>query len=118
MLLNKIKALEDSLHTVRRHDPMWLDRVLHSNFTEITYSGHLVNRAKVIQSLLAETDAPEIFGFNYSLIEIDSTHVILTYRTQGKAGCRRALRSSLWVYSESYDWQIVFHQGTPDESYD
>ena len=118
MLLDKIKILEDSLHTVRRHDPMWLDRVLHSDFTEITYSGHLVNRTKVIQSLLTETDTPEILGFNYSLIEIDSTHVILTYSTKGKEDCRRALRSSLWVYSESYGWQIVFHQGTPDNSFD
>ena len=37
-ILDEIKALECSLHTARRNDKQWLERVLHQGFREITRS--------------------------------------------------------------------------------
>lgn len=39
MLLEKLKALECSLHGVRRNDRQWLEQLLHPDFQEKTRSG-------------------------------------------------------------------------------
>lgn len=114
MLLEKLKALECSLHGVKRNDREWLEHILHPEFSEITQSGVLVNREEVIDSLTGEEGVPVILSSGFQLMSIRDGFAILHYRTFNPDGSRASLRSSCWEYSDCGQWKMVFHQGTPE----
>ncbi|WP_105640741.1 nuclear transport factor 2 family protein [Cronobacter dublinensis] len=113
MLLNRLTALECSLHGAQRHDPAWLEAILHPHFCEITRSGTLVNRREAIDALTHETDAAAIVSAGFTLLPVTPDGVILRYRTSAPDGSRPAWRSSHWVRVGDDRWQLIFHQGTP-----
>lgn len=114
MLLEKLKALECSLHGVRRNDRQWLEQLLHPDFQEITRSGVTIGREETINSLLAENSTPGILSDDFSIIIIKEDVAILRYRTFYYDGSHPALRSSCWLRSAKGAWTLVFHQGTPE----
>lgn len=115
MLLEKLRLLECSLHDDRRKDRECLERLLHSEFLQITRSGVMVVRSKTITSLLNEKTASPIISINFRLTEMGGCCAMLHYRTSNADGSRPGLRSSCWLYSDKGHWTLVFHQGTPAE---
>lgn len=113
MLLEKLKALECTLHHSRRNDREWLERLLHPEFREITRSGIMVDRAATIASLLSEKTTSPILSSNFRLTALGEGCAILHYRTFYADGNCESLRSSCWLRSEGDQWTLVFHQGTP-----
>lgn len=84
--------------------------LLHPDFTEIGSSGRIWTRDAMMMALEEKPGGPtelEVLGAD----RISSGAVLLTYRSQGRAGA--ALRSSLWVLDGS-QWRLRFHQGTPE----
>lgn len=114
MLLEKLKALECTLHhSSRRNDREWLERLLHLEFREITRSGVIVDRAETIASLLSEKTPSPILSSDFRLTRMGEDCAILYYRTFYKDGSCESLRSSCWLRTEEERWTLVFHQGTP-----
>lgn len=113
MLLEKLKALECSLHGNRRRDRQWLEEILHPDFREITRSGVMVDRNETIASLSNEACAPGILSSEFRLINISQDVVMLYYKTVNPDGHRPSLRASCWVCSGNGKWLLAFHQGTP-----
>jgi hypothetical protein len=114
MLLEKLKALECTLHGIKRNDLEWLEHILHPEFKEITRSGVLVTREETIASLMGEECVPAILSNDFRLISIREDFAILHYRTFHPDGSRVSLRSSCWASSDNGQWKLVFHQGTPE----
>ncbi|MFD3241941.1 DUF4440 domain-containing protein, partial [Rahnella perminowiae] len=114
MLLEKLKALECSLHGARRNDRKWLEQILHPEFREITRSGVIVDRAETIASLAVELSPTIILSSDFRLLSIGEYCAILHYKTFNSDGSRASLRSSCWVYSDRGQWELAFHQGTPE----
>ena len=114
MLLERLKRLECSLHDNKRNDRKWLEHILHEEFREITRSGMLVDRAETIEALSTEVDRPIIHSDEFRLIIVRNNFAILHYRTFDPDGSNASLRSSCWEMSGNGQWQIVFHQGTPE----
>lgn len=112
MLLEKLKALECTLHGDKRNDRKWLEHILHPEFIEITRSGVKVDREETIDSLTGEECVPAIRSNDFRLISIKEDFAILHYRTFNPDGTWAALRSSCWACSDSGQWKLVFHQGT------
>lgn len=111
-MLDVLKQLECSLHHEKRHDLAWLEQTLHPEFKEITLSGTLLNREKIIAALMNEESAQAIISSDFQLMEVGTQHAILLYRTSQPDGSRAALRSSHWVLSATHGWQMIFHQGS------
>ncbi|VTP13928.1 hypothetical protein PUATCC27989T_01778 [Phytobacter ursingii] len=106
-------------HRETRSQRSSLEKLLHQDFFEIGRSGQRYDREHVISALIVETSGQEIHSSDFALSVLDDTCVLLTYRSytvdqQGGIG-RQTLRTSLWVKStnEPTDWQMRFHQGTP-----
>ncbi|HEO9693397.1 TPA: nuclear transport factor 2 family protein [Klebsiella aerogenes] len=114
MLLEKLKRLECSLHGDKRNDREWLEQILHEEFREITRSGMLVGRAETIEALSAEDNGPGIHSGEFKLISVRDNFAILHYRTFNPDGSNAALRSSCWEMNGNGQWQLLFHQGTPE----
>lgn len=108
-----------------RADRSRVASLLDDDFREIGASGHLFDRAAIIDALAAERPAPEdgpapapIPGptpVSRELDELVATPVadelvLLTYRLRGPGGVSR--RSSLWRLTVQGP-RISFHQGTP-----
>lgn len=115
-VLEEIKALECSLHGVRRTDGKWLERVLHPDFREITRSGRMVDRQQTVASLTAEAQELNLEADDFHLQMLNEDCAILMYKTFTRAGNekqRYTLRSSCWKKVVGTGWQMIFHQGTP-----
>ena len=113
MLLEKLTALECSLHGEKRNDRQWLEEVLHPDFREITRSGFMVDRKETIDSLAGEENGPNILSSEFRLIRMSEDVALLQYRTVNSDGNRPSLRTSCWVCSGNGKWLLAFHQGTP-----
>jgi len=114
MLLETLKILECSLHGARRKDRQWLEQILHEEFSEITRSGIVVDRAQTIEALSGEDNVPAMLSSNFRLISVGDKVAILQYRTVNPDGGRASLRSSCWEIAANGQWKLVFHQGTPE----
>lgn len=114
MLLEKLKRLECYLHGGKRNDREWLEQILHEEFREITRSGMLVGRAETIEALSSEDNGPIIHSGDFKLISVRDNFAILHYRTFNPDGSNASLRSSCWEMNGNGQWQLVFHQGTPE----
>jgi len=113
-LLEKLKALECSLHGARRQERAWLEEILHPEFREITRSGVSVDREETISSLAGEKYRSVITSSDFRLICLTTDSAILHYRTVNPENGLASLRSSCWARSDGDRWQLVFHQGTPE----
>lgn len=113
-LIDQIIALEESLHTStqKRNNQIWLQSILHPEFREITQSGYLVDREEVIESLLHAVSALDYHGYDYQLMHVTDSCVILIYKTIMSDHSIVALRTSHWVLNVLGEWQLIFHQGT------
>lgn len=114
MLLERLKSLECSLHDDKRNDREWLEQILHEEFREITRSGMLFDRAETIAALSTEDNSPIIHSDEFRLIIVRNNFAILYYRTFDPNGSNASLRSSCWEMNGNDQWQLVFHQGTPE----
>lgn len=114
MLLERLKRLECSLHDNKRNDREWLEQILHEEFREITRSGKLVDRTETIEALSTEVGSPIIHSEGFTLIIVRNNFAILHYRTFDPDGSNASLRSSCWEMSGNGQWQLIFHQGTPE----
>lgn len=113
-LLEQLIELEYSLHNVRRKDGEWLEKILHHEFREITRSGIWVSRSETIESLTHEDATTLIQSSDFQLISLKENVALLHYRTFSPDGSRRALRTSCWICGDDGQWQLRFHQGTPE----
>jgi hypothetical protein len=114
MLLERLKRLECSLHDNKRNDREWLEQILHEEFREITRSGKLVDRTETIEALSTEVGSPIIHSEGFTLTIVRNNFAILHYRTFDPDGSNASLRSSCWEMSGNGQWQLIFHQGTPE----
>jgi hypothetical protein len=119
--LKILVQLETELHKANsRHDETWFQRTLHPSFREFGRSGRIYDRDSTIAALLAEKSNQVIWSQDFAVQWLDERTALLTYRsaseTQGGELELHANRSSIWLQTES-GWQIVFHQGTPAESF-
>lgn len=55
-----------------------------------------------------------ILSSDFLLLSIGEYCAILHYKTFNSDGSRASLRSSCWVYSDKGQWELAFHQGTPE----
>lgn len=108
-----LEHLEEGLWSRQRWDPVWMDRMLHPDFTEVGRSGHAYDRAQVLE---AEPDPFEIElpleGYRLRLIDEDVALVRYVSRIVVDGVRQGAERSSLWV-NTNQGWRLRFHQGTP-----
>lgn len=114
MLLEILKNLECSLHDDKRNDREWLEQILHEEFREITRSCMLFDRSETIEVLSTEDNSPIIHSGEFRLIIVRNNFAILHYRTFDPDGSNASHRSSCWEMSRNGQWQLVFHQGTPE----
>lgn len=105
-LLQKLESYERKLHDPKyRRDISCLNEYLHPDFFEFGSSGNQWSRQQVVDRLLIEPSNHIIESFDYNLLSLSPTSVLLTYKT------KKANRSSIWIYSNG-KWQMIFHQGT------
>jgi|JI10StandDraft_1071094.scaffolds.fasta_scaffold1277686_1 hypothetical protein len=119
-LLFVVRGLECELHDpATRANAQRLSELIHEDFREVGRSGRTYSKPQVIALLLAESHPLTIHAGNFQLQTLSSTVALLTY-TSGDAMPtgeieRRTHRASVWILGD-VGWQMVFHQGTPEES--
>ena len=118
--LDTLCRLERELHqSDTRKDRTRLEALLHPNFKEIGRSGRTYSRAEILEHLADETPGPRILSTEFRLLDLAPGVCLLTYRsahqTPEGATTRRTHRSSIWR-QEAHGWQMVFHQGTPEDA--
>jgi hypothetical protein len=116
-LAAQLQALESELHSpATRVSREQLEKLIHPEFREVGRSGRQYTREAVIAHLAAEEAQLELVAKNYAAKTLGPGVALLTYesahRNQDGTLCLAALRSSVWVHSES-GWKLVYHQGTP-----
>ena len=106
----EVEALERALLDPQvRHDRARLNALLAQEFQEFGSSGRVLDRAAIVEALLAEP-ARAFEMTNLAVRSLGAEAALVTY-TSASDG-KRALRSSVWVFRDGR-WQLVFHQGTP-----
>ncbi len=92
-----------------RQAPAIAAELLDPDFQEFGASGHVWDRASILDTMAAE-DPPPLVTSNLVATRLADDIIFLTYRTQSPG--RTALRSSLWRRRHGGPWRIYFHQGT------
>jgi hypothetical protein len=120
-LLFTLRALECELHEPKaRGSRERLAQLLHPQFCEFGRSGAVYTQAQIIDQLLAEASRARVHAQGFAVFELAPSVVLLTYQsadvTPSGSLERHANRSSIWRL-EASGWQMVFHQGTPTESF-
>ena len=118
-LLTVVCGLECELHdSATRANRRRLNELIHEDFREIGRSGRTYTKPQVLELLLAESHALAIHAENFHLQMLSSTVALLTDTSSQAttAGTieRKTHRASIWILG-SVSWQMVFHQGTPEE---
>lgn len=111
-----IIRLEKELHSsLTRANYARLNELIADDFYEFGSSGNVWTKNDILTRLPSENkNAPQIESRNFSLREISSDTIFLTYisfRMIDGREERTALRSSLWKKNGTR-WQMFFHQGT------
>jgi hypothetical protein len=119
-LLSVLCGLECELHDrATRANAQRLSELIHEDLREIGRSGRAYSKPQVIALLLAESHPLAIHAENFYLQILSSTVALLTYTsghvTPSGAIERKTHRASIWILGDA-GWQMVFHQGTPEES--
>lgn len=96
-----------------------LDRYLADDFYEIAATGRCFGKADVLERLPTETP-PVITQQDFNCRVLADGLVQLTYRATIQRAENDAIaysvRSSLYRFNGK-NWQMVFHQGTPSQSF-
>ncbi|MBD1875457.1 DUF4440 domain-containing protein [Nodosilinea sp. FACHB-131] len=121
-LLAILRELECELHQPQcRADRERLEQLLAIDFREFGRSGASYTRNDILARLPLETEAPQIHAQDFAVHELADSIVLLTYRSAHRSLSgelfRHTNRSSIWRLG-STGWQMVFHQGTPTDSFD
>lgn len=107
---------QELLHGDFRDDPAALERLLTSDFVEISH-GRVSDRAQVIAWLLKKDSAARWEFADLHVTELASDVRLVRYRakqTLPQPSQRNgALHSSIWCFSDGLKcWQLRFHQAT------
>lgn len=120
-LLNHLRKLEIDLHQSEvRKNLDRLNELLHAEFVEIGRSGNIYSRIEILELLQKEAGTVFIWSQDYTLSEMITGFVQITYRSakldvSGELS-GHTLRSSIWQFT-SGKWQMRFHQGTPTSAF-
>jgi hypothetical protein len=115
-LLPELQALEVELHHPgTRMSRERLEQLLHPEFHEVGRSGRTYSRKTIVNHLSAQRTQPVVVSDSFSVAELGSGIVLLTYRSAHVESSNRlanhTLRSSLWLKT-AQGWQLRYHQGT------
>lgn len=109
-LEDKIYELETSLLTSAvRHSTAQLNKLISEDFVEFGSSGKVYTKRDLLSSLPKEIAQTFVIE-DFKVMELSENVLLATYRV--KIEGILSLRSSIWKQIE-FEWQIVFHQGTP-----
>ena len=108
-------------HADTRASSERLEALLHDDFVEVGRSGQRYGKVDIVNELLDEQSADEIWTQDYAVAELADGAALLTYRSarvnQSGELYRHAERSSIWLRAPQ-GWQLRFHQGTATEAFD
>ncbi len=115
-LIQLIKTLEtDLLQPETRRSPERLNALLADEFVELGTSGNRYTKEDIL-NILPASGAIRLRLFDFETREISPRTILVTYRVEKEiieSGERSwSVRSSLWRIRDG-QWQILFHQGTP-----
>jgi GNAT superfamily N-acetyltransferase len=93
------------------------DRVgylLADDFVEFGSSGRVFTKRQIIEALQREAhdSAPRVLLADFTVRQLASDAMLVTYRATSEDRGGSRLRSSIWKLIDGR-WQMVFHQGTP-----
>lgn len=124
-LTQTLRPLEEAhLTTAVRADRDRLAQLLHPHFTETGASGGVHTREDILATLpdqppqhitLADFSARPLLP-NQPPDETSAPLAITTYTTnhaQPDGSIRRVRRTSIWLRSDTGQWRLLHHQGTP-----
>lgn len=121
-LLATLRELECELHQPKcRRNRDRLAQLLDPDFREFGRSGATYTRDDQLMSLPGDPEPPQIHAQDFIVNKLSDSIALLTYRSahvnlSGEL-FRHTNRSSIWRLDSS-GWQMVFHQGTPTDSFD
>lgn len=118
-LADAIRNLElDLMQPATRKSPDVLDRLLADEFIEIGANGKRYTKTELLR-LLPSSEVSTYTMRDFEAQELIMGIVLATYRVDQenqKTGKKsRSIRCSLWQLRDGR-WQMVFHQGTPQET--
>jgi hypothetical protein len=118
-LFDHLHKLEVSLHSTKvRSDRNELGKILHNDFVEFGRSGKIYSRTQVLEEFQEPNREFQIITRDYTYKLLAENIVLITYESahivSNGSETRRSLRSSIWQKSEQ-GWQLIFHQGTPQD---
>ncbi|KAM3107667.1 nuclear transport factor 2 family protein [Phormidesmis sp. 146-33] len=121
-LLAALRELECELHQPEcRRNRERLAQLLAPDFKEFGRSGATYTRDYELMSLPSDPEPPQIHAQDFAVNKLSDSIALLTYRDAyvNPSGelFRHTNRSSIWRLDSS-GWQMVFHQGTPTDSFD
>jgi hypothetical protein len=118
-LADLIRVLEmELLRPDTRQSRHRLDELIANDFVEFGESGNRYTKHDLLRML------PALGANSYTMHDFEARAVapdivLATYRIESKVAATghktRSMRSSLWQHHNDR-WQIVFHQGTPENS--
>jgi ribonuclease HI len=114
----RITALEKSLlDPAVRADAAEVAYLLHPDFQEIGASGRTLTKEDALAMLAGEDrfEAPVVDVLTTRDLTPDLIQIIYRTVPTGRSGDRAVLRTSLWQRAGGR-WQMVWHQGTPEEA--
>jgi len=116
-LAGLIEQLEkELLQPEVRRSPDRINRLLAGDFIEFGASGKRYTKQDMLRELPL-SDGTEYRATDFEARQIGPDVVLLTYRTsvtdRDTGRTTWTLRSSLWRRRDD-EWQLVFHQGTPE----
>lgn len=105
--------LEEGLWGETRFDRVWMDRILHPDFTEVGRSGNTYTREQILSTSTARLNV-QLPHESYRLDLIDEDVALVRYvcRSSEDGFDLPAERTSVWVNTNE-GWRLRFHQGTP-----
>jgi hypothetical protein len=120
-LLSILTALECELQEPEtRKDAGRIDELLHPSFTEFARAGDVYTRAQLLEHLAREARMTKTHSRDFGVELLAADVALLTYKSAQLCADgsldRHTLRSSVWKLGTS-GWQMVFHQGTPTQSF-
>lgn len=103
------------LHHDHRADPSELEAMLAAELTEVNAQGQRVGRDAIMRWLQSKPqDARWVFA-EVEACRLGEGHVLLRYVARQVAGGgsgRPGRHASVWRWTESDGWQLLFHQAT------
>ncbi|MFO1352310.1 MAG: DUF4440 domain-containing protein [Gammaproteobacteria bacterium] len=121
MAIETLRTLEVALHRPEvRSDRGKLDGLLHPRFREFGRSGRIYAKAEILAEFSDHPQTYAVWSQDFQVEPLSKEYALLTYRSahlnpEGKLE-RYTNRSSLWQLTE-HGWQMLFHQGTPAETF-